>query len=556
LHLQSVLGGIMQQPLRTHKIIQQVARRLHWAIVGQRFYFWLLVTGALAGLLLCANRLLGIGSIPIAPASLLVIPLFALVVSLIWHRRPTMADAARRMDQVGQTKDLFLTYSLLDRTAGQYQSLVAEDADKQASTVVPQRVIPFRWSRQGGHVIAMGLLLLLAVLYLPHLDPLGRIAEAARVKKNEQQRMDDHRATALRVEEVRKIRENKETASQVEQAIDEMAASMRAMKPGLPAANLSEINQHQRRLGKKWRQRSTEKLSKLLHAVDPLQDFGGQRSKKLRQWQKELQAGNGASLRKELEKMSEDLAAIAAEKDPVKRNEKLRKLKQRLRDVERFAAEKVGVPELAAAMQRAMRQLEAAQSDGTLSGMTADMNGTLDLAKLELEQILLSAQELQKLEQSLKVLQMAKQLNADGQLDGEACSQCQSLADYAALFEQMMNEGMGHGPGMGNRGYGEGGEAPEDESVATDYQTKRSPSALKAGKVLLSMQSKGMSNSGAVEENYQQLVEQVKQGVSEAILQEQIPPAYHDAIRGYFDTIREPGAAATPARDSADDDDR
>ena len=343
----------MQQPLRTHKIIQQVARRLHWVIVGHRFYFSLLIAGALYGVLLCANRLLGIGSIPITPASLLVIPLVALVVSLIWHRRPTMADAARRMDQAGQTKDLFLTYSLLDRTAGQYQSLVAEEADKQAPTVVPQRVIPYRWSRQGGHVIAMGLLLLLAVLYLPHLDPLGRIAEAARVKKNEQQRLDDRRATALRVEQVRKGQQNEDAASQVEQVIDEMVASIRAMKPGLPAANLKEINQHQRRLGKKWRQRSAEKLGKLLNAVNPLQDFGGQRSKKLRQWQKELQAGNDASLRKELTKLNEDLRAIAAEKDPVKRNERLRKLKQRLRDVERFAAEKVGSPELAAAMRRA-----------------------------------------------------------------------------------------------------------------------------------------------------------------------------------------------------------
>ena len=30
---------------------------------------------------------------------------------------------------------------------------------------------------------------------------------------------------------------------------------------------------------------------------------------------------------------------------------------------------------------------------------------------------------------------------------------------------------------------------------------------------------------------------QVKQGVSEAILLEQIPPGYHDSIQRYFDTI-------------------
>jgi hypothetical protein len=32
-------------------------------------------------------------------------------------------------------------------------------------------------------------------------------------------------------------------------------------------------------------------------------------------------------------------------------------------------------------------------------------------------------------------------------------------------------------------------------------------------------------------------VREVKQGVSEAIQQEQVPPGYHDAIKKYFDTL-------------------
>jgi hypothetical protein len=31
----------------------------------------------------------------------------------------------------------------------------------------------------------------------------------------------------------------------------------------------------------------------------------------------------------------------------------------------------------------------------------------------------------------------------------------------------------------------------------------------------------------------------VKQGVSEAIQQEQVPPGYHEAIKKYFDTLPE-----------------
>ena len=33
------------------------------------------------------------------------------------------------------------------------------------------------------------------------------------------------------------------------------------------------------------------------------------------------------------------------------------------------------------------------------------------------------------------------------------------------------------------------------------------------------------------------LIGTIKQGISEAITQEQVPPGYHEAIRGYFDSL-------------------
>ncbi len=39
----------------------------------------------------------------------------------------------------------------------------------------------------------------------------------------------------------------------------------------------------------------------------------------------------------------------------------------------------------------------------------------------------------------------------------------------------------------------------------------------------------------------------VKQGADEAILQEQIPPSYHDAIQKYFDTIEVKNAGPSQA---------
>jgi hypothetical protein len=92
---------------------------------------------------------------------------------------------------------------------------------------------------------------------------------------------------------------------------------------------------------------------------------------------------------------------------------------------------------------------------------------------------------------------------------------------------------------MGGPGIGEGGEAPEKPEEVTKFKSERSRSAYKAGKVLLQWKTRGVADPGAVRENYQRQVQAVKQGVSEAILQEQVPPGYHDAIQKYFDSLRE-----------------
>ena len=42
---------------------------------------------------------------------------------------------------------------------------------------------------------------------------------------------------------------------------------------------------------------------------------------------------------------------------------------------------------------------------------------------------------------------------------------------------------------------------------------------------------------GTRAEDFRNTVREVKQGVSEAIQQEQVPPGYHEAIKKYFDTL-------------------
>jgi hypothetical protein len=90
---------------------------------------------------------------------------------------------------------------------------------------------------------------------------------------------------------------------------------------------------------------------------------------------------------------------------------------------------------------------------------------------------------------------------------------------------------------MGGQGQGEGNIAPEDPTQVTDFTPERARSAVQAGKIILTLKVQGLADPGEAELNYKQYVEQVKQGVGEAILHEEVPPAYHDAVQGYFDSM-------------------
>jgi hypothetical protein len=171
---------------------------------------------------------------------------------------------------------------------------------------------------------------------------------------------------------------------------------------------------------------------------------------------------------------------------------------------------------------------------------------------MELEDLERLLQDGQALEEALKALQLAKQLNQLEKLDGQQCDQCEGMADYAALFlelqaqygEGMDGEGLGRGEGQGEgrggigaQGHGRGGIAPEDPDQVNDFTPERARSAVQAGKIILNLKVQGLADPGEAALNYKTYVDQVKQGVSEAILHEQVPPAYQDAVQGYFDSM-------------------
>ena len=536
------------------QLLRRVAVRLRLAAIGNRFYSAFLVGCATYAAFLIGSRFSGALVDWVSPLSLLAVPAFTILVGLLWHHRPTLIDAARAVDRKHGTKDLFLTVAMIEKSAGEYQSLVARSAEERASKVQPVAVVPFRSMRRLLRASGAAALIIAGVFWLPQFDPLGKV-EAAKLDQDRKQQLEESQtATEKRIAQLEKDESDGPLSEETKKAIENLKTSLNRMKPGDKSENLKELVGQQKHLGDMWRKLSNEKLKELLSQNSDGQQFGAVNKDKLEKWTKELQEGSTKSLQQELDAIKNDLEQLAKTDDPVKKAELEQKIKKRMKELSDFASDKVNSKPLAAALQRAMKQLETSKMEGLDTESVEAAEKSLELTKLELKEIAQSAKDLKALEEALKVVQMAKQLNDQEKLDGEQSEGAQSIEEYAEFYAQLIAQlGGGEsgeededGEGLGGEGMGNGGKAPEDDSVETDFKIEQSKSAVTAGKVLLSVKTKGLSDKGDAKKEYKGLMRKVKQGYSEAILQEQIPPGYHEGIKSYFDNLDKTNQSGKP----------
>jgi hypothetical protein len=543
--------GVQAFPTRSEKmsgtnqtaiLLNRVARRLRFAAFAERLYVAFLICCSIYAAALLASRFFGVAVDWFPPASLAIPPGAAVLIALVWHRMPTTQDAARRLDAFARTKDLFLTASLLENSAGDFQPLVMTSAENRAGKIQPALVVPFRFVKQVCQVAAAGCVLAVGLLFLPQFDPFGKV-EASQAGTKIRQSLDEtKKATQVRAAQLQKDESEGEVSEETKKAVESLKLALNKMKPSEKSSNLKVLAGEQKHLGDMWRKISAEKLKELLNQQMQGQHFGGSTApEKLEKWARELQEGSTKSLQQEISELKAELQQLAKTDDPVKKAELEQKIKKRLKDIEEFARTKVNSKPLTAALERARKQLEMAKMPGMQSEAAQAASESAELARMELQEIAQSAKDLKELEEALKVLQMAKRLADKEKLDGEMSEGLDGLEAYGELYAELMAQlgldGEGDGEGMGGRGIGEGGVAPEDDSVATGFKTEQSKSAVTAGKVLLSVKTKGMSDRGDAKKEYREAIQKVQQGVSEAILQEQIPPGYHEGIKSYFDNL-------------------
>ncbi len=549
----------MPEAPQSLRLLNGVARRMRWQAFVRAAYVALLVTTVVYAVVLLVSRLTGLIPNVFTWQSLAAIPVATALLALMLHRRPEVRDAARAVDQAAGSKDLYLTLSLLDRAVGEYHPLVVQAAEDSAAKIAPARVAPWAWQRRYWNACVL-LAVTGGLLFLPQLDPFGRVAANQLVSLRKDRLMESRKETQLRLAEVKKkIDEQKENEDETPtaEAIDSLKLALNKMQPHAKHENLEVLMDEQKQLTEAWKQMNAEQLKNLLKAAKQAEQQFGTNQELLQKLSKDLQEGSLDGLKQELQALQDELQKLAKTDDPVEKEKIRREIKEKLKTLNEFAKKGLDSKPLNAALQRAMQQMDLAQmAEMSPEALEAALE-SLELSELELEELAQSASDLKKLEEAMKAMQMAKKLNDKDKLDGKNTLGFKSMKEYEQFYKEMLaREGQGQcdGSGDGNcpgcanckgkgksgmkgPGTGEGGLAPENDAVKNEFQSEVAKSAVTAGKTLFSQKTQGVGDKGIVQENYRSLATQVKQGVSDALEQEQVPPGYHEGIKKYFDTL-------------------
>lgn len=542
-------------------LLNRVQARLRTVSFAQSLHRW-----TLGGLLVACVAVLIVrlaGLLPPdrqRPEWLLVFPATAALAAWLFHRRVERTAAARAVDQHAKTNDLFLTLATLSSSAGEYQPLVEHSAAAAATRIVPAEVVPFKVQRPVGIQACVLCVLALLVWLIPTLDPFGKVEAATKVQKQKKEIEVIRKVVKTRDEELKSVVQvAEERESKISDRMQELMGALRKMKPAETKPNSQVLQNNRQSLNELWKNVSNEELREMLSQSISDQQFGGSRAQKMNEWLKQLQEGNAEQLQQQLDQAQETMESMLEAKTPEERQKLASQLRKQLQDLKKFSSEKAGSKDLENALSQALKSLEAVASqkkNGESEGSESEgelgenemsqeaqqaLKESLELSKKELQEIARSAKDMKQLEEALRTLQQAEKLNNEGQLDGEQCENCNSLSDYAEMYNQMMN-------GRGTNGQAErdtpGAIQDEDNSDPEGYKDEKSKTQIQAGKVLLSIKTKEAATEKDFDpeelKKYESTVTEIKAGVQAAIENEQIPPGYVDGIKNYFDNLETP----------------
>ena len=539
----------------TARLLRSAAARLRLASFGKNLRIATLTLAIIALLALLAARLLAL--LPnhwLTPFTLLAVPALALAAALAFLRRPAPTHVARTLDARAGSKELFLTAALIEQSPGEFRGIVLEQAEERAGQLSAARLMPLRWMPGARDVLLAFAALYAAVLWLPQLDPFKMDAKRQETSKQEQRLAETKKITALRKDELKE--KGSALSEQVEQALAKLDKTLKEVKPGDRELNAKKLNEEAQDFSELWKKTTAALPKDVLEKA--AQQFGdAQQRQEMKDLLNKLKKGDAEGLKQAMEKLRQEMQKIAQQPDGADKREQLEKIAKQLGQLASQLREQLGDKGLNEALQRALEQMDMSKLKDLAKDALDGANESMKLGEDELKRLGEMFKDAQNLEDALKNLADAKQLNDKGKLDGKDAQQAdaKSQQDYQQLYKDLLaqmgeggdgegdGQGQGDKPGRGkagkNPGIGTGGTVGEDDTTKSDFKKEKSTTQMGAGKLLMEWKEEGVGETGQKSGDYQQAIRAVKQGVSEAIRNEQVPLGYHSAIQKYFDRLPE-----------------
>jgi len=443
-------------PEKTRRLLESVASRHRLAVLALWFYRMILIGAAAYIVGLAAARLMGwLPNEWFTWTTVAVVPAAAMLVALIVHRGIKPADAARLVDLRMDTKDLYLTTAMLSNAPGEYKPLVMRDAEAKAGSVRPNAVVPFDWSPNTTRA-GLALALAVALTFVPVFDLFGHEEERAQAAERLAMVQKQKKAAVKKSEALKQAGVDAEQSRDVKMALDQLKNTFNQMKPQDRKGNADMLRQQKDAVGDKWKE-TKDKINQQTNKNAASRPFAPLNQADSKQWKDQMNDGKTDSLDQQFQQIKDTLQKLADEKDPAKQQQLKSQMRQQLQQLQDFAQQQPGGQEMAQSLAEALQQLQTSNMDGAQQQAMDAMQESLNLSQQQMQQMAQMARDLKSLQEAMDAIQKAQQANSQQQqgLDGQQCKACNSMSDYAKLFNEIMQQNA-QANGQGQQGEGDG----------------------------------------------------------------------------------------------------
>lgn len=576
-------------------LCSKVAGRMQLNRILKRLQIFVVIFSIIYALLLLTSRLTGL--IPdLFSLSTVLIPLLSgILVAVLVPFKVSLKESARQIDTASNTDDLFLTAATISGVNGQFKDLVSKQAETKAGELKPEKIVNFNWQPVFRNAAIALAALLIGIYALPQLDPFGKEEERVKAQQKNKSLEEARKETEKRLVQLKKEAERPKDTNAAKIELTEI---FKKLKLAPPEENREKLREQRRKMARMWSDKNKQLSEEKKKLKISSQTFGlnsdelRKIAKDLKQGDTKGAVKKVSELKEKLEALAEGDLTDEKKKEIADIKKEIEDLRDALNEGMGSESVKAAIDRAMSQLEELDDETKEALADAAKSLKLSErelqrLQKMMDEME-ELQQMMQTAQQADQLAQQMQngengqtppeyesfqeYQEYFDQQNQNGQQQAQnkkcetcegsgKCKKCngsgEDVEDHVCInchgngkcpdcngsgSQGGGKSGGGQGSGTGQQqiagggtnGLGGGGGQPGENDTETSTVKQNAKSKTQPGKILMEWKTKGLSEAGEVNEDYQAAMQEIREGVDEAISKEKIPPGYHEIIKKYF----------------------